>query len=76
MLFGATSLAALGLAGCATTPQPLVVSQPVISPEILSMYGAMPLEQFPIPAARIDLIDPTSTWLGLYERQPRLPWPS
>ncbi|MEO5898890.1 MAG: glycosyltransferase family A protein [Ilumatobacteraceae bacterium] len=27
-------------------------------------------------AARIDLIDPTSTWSGLYERHPRLPWPS
>jgi lipoprotein-anchoring transpeptidase ErfK/SrfK len=59
MMLGASSLAALTLAGCATAPQPRIVDEtPQISPEILSMYGALPLERFPIPAARIDLIDP------------------
>lgn len=57
-LLGATSLAALALAGCATTPTRVAVDEPAaISPQILSMYAAMPLERFPIPAARIDLLD-------------------
>ena len=56
-LLGATSLAGLGLAGCATLPDPSA-AEPPIGAEALSMYAAMPNEVFPIPAARIDLLDP------------------
>ena len=59
MMFGAASLTTLALAGCATTPSRIIVDQPApISPEVLSMYAPMPDERFPIPAARIDLINP------------------
>ena len=60
MLLGASSLAALALAGCATTdaPRALAETRPVIPPDVLSMYGPLPDERFPIPAALIDLVDP------------------
>lgn len=60
MLIGAASLAGLALAGCTTTgasiPEP--AAEPPIPTKYLRMYAAMPAEKFPIPAARIDLIDP------------------
>ena len=60
-MLGATSLAGLTLAGCATTapvPKPKLQVTPAIPTEYLAMYGALPSERFPIPAAQIDLIDP------------------
>ena len=60
MMLGATSLAALALAGCTTTKPtiPVAPPAPAIPPEYLAMYAAIPDERFPIPAARIDLVDP------------------
>ncbi len=58
-MLGASSLAALTLAGCATTASPPVVVQPPAIPaDILAMYAPLPDERFPIPAARIDLVEP------------------
>jgi len=59
-MLGVSSLAALSLAGCATTrpPAPVTPPAPAVPPHILSMYAALPEERFPIPAARIDLVDP------------------
>ncbi len=59
-LLGMTSIAALTMAGCASTGQTRRVAeaQPRVPPEVLSMYGALPYEQFPIPAARPELMDP------------------
>ena len=60
VMLGVSSLAALSLAGCATTtpPAPVTPPTPAVPPHILSMYAALPEERFPIPAARIDLDDP------------------
>lgn len=52
----ATLSASAALAGCASVPAPQVVEPPP-SPEALG-YGPLPDERFPIPAARVDLIDP------------------
>ncbi|MFA6031280.1 MAG: L,D-transpeptidase [Myxococcota bacterium] len=59
-LFGATALSAAAAAGCTTTP-PLAFAtdrRPAPMPDVATMYAAIPDEQFPVPAARIDLIDP------------------
>jgi lipoprotein-anchoring transpeptidase ErfK/SrfK len=53
----ATLSASAALAGCASVPTPQVVEPPPPSPEALG-YGPLPEERFPIPAARVDLIDP------------------
>ena len=61
MLLGAASLAALTLAGCATsTPPRQIVAYvpPPIPADVLAMYGPLPFERFPIPAAQIELVDP------------------
>ncbi len=55
-LLGATSLGALTVAGCATTPVDLHTAGP--SQDALRMYAALPDERFPIPAMRIDRLDP------------------
>lgn len=59
-LVGGTILAALTLSGCATTARQRVVPEGHydVPPDILAMYGAMPNERFPIPAARVELMDP------------------
>jgi lipoprotein-anchoring transpeptidase ErfK/SrfK len=59
-MLGGSSLAALALAGCATTgsPQTVATTTRAIPPDVLAMYAALPAEQFPIPAARIDLVEP------------------
>lgn len=58
LLTGATSLAALSLAGCATNgATTLEAETPRVPDDVLSMYAARPSERFPIPAARIDLVD-------------------
>lgn len=53
----ATLSASAALAGCASVPAPPVEEPPAPSPEALG-YGPLPNERFPIPAARVDLIDP------------------
>ena len=60
-----SSLAAVTLAGCATTattppPSPALsaASTPARPDPTLLGYGPLPNERFPIPAARTDLIDP------------------
>lgn len=58
-LLGSASVSALALAGCATTQPPdRLPTRAAVPPEVLGMYGALPDERFPIPAARIDLVDP------------------
>lgn len=59
-MLGATSLSSLVLAGCATTDGPgaAQAARPVVPAQIREMYGPLPDEEFPIPAARIDLLDP------------------
>ncbi|MET3899536.1 lipoprotein-anchoring transpeptidase ErfK/SrfK [Devosia sp. UYZn731] len=62
-VLGASSLASLALAGCATsTPHPVDLP-PQIPANVREMYAALPLERFPIPSAQIALVDP------LYWRQ-------
>ncbi len=62
LLGGAASLAALSLAGCATSGPSSVASETTrIPPDILAMYAAVPDEPFPIAAARIDLV-PREYW--------------
>lgn len=69
LLAGGASLAALALAGCTTTtpaPRPTVPAGPMtyeVTPEVLAMYGPLPDEDFPIPAARVELLNP------IYRRQ-------
>ena len=59
LLGGAASLAALALAGCATSGPSTVAEETTrIPPDVLAMYAALPNEQFPLPAARIDLVPP------------------
>lgn len=60
MMLGATSLAAVALAGCATTTSsvPVVPPAPAVPPDVLAMYAAMPNERFAIPAVDIHILDP------------------
>tara|TARA_R110002020_G_scaffold25054_8_gene81510 strand:- start:425 stop:1111 length:687 start_codon:yes stop_codon:yes gene_type:complete len=61
LLAGAASLASLALAGCATTtsrPSPAMPAPVVVPPDVLAMYGPLPDEQFPVPAAPIGQLDP------------------
>jgi lipoprotein-anchoring transpeptidase ErfK/SrfK len=58
-LTGAAGLAALSLAGCASGGTRRIENEaPRVPDDVLAMYAAMPYERFPIPAARIDLIEP------------------
>ncbi|RYE74391.1 MAG: L,D-transpeptidase [Myxococcales bacterium] len=59
LLGGAASLATLALAGCATSgPSTTAEETTRIPPDVLAMYAARPDEQFPLPAARIDVVPP------------------
>ncbi len=59
LLGGAASLAALTLAGCATSGPSTVDSETTrVPPDVLGMYAAQPFERFPLAAARIDLVPP------------------
>lgn len=58
LLAGGASLAALSLAGCATNGASLKTETPRIPDDVLSMYAALPNERFPVPAARVDLMEP------------------
>lgn len=65
-LAGLASFGALALAGCTTsapthpvltaTPKPMTPAD--VPPEVLAMYGPLPDEEFPVPAAPIYLLDP------------------
>ena len=61
-LAGGTALAALTLAGCASSsPRQRARAddgRPRVPDDVLAMYAAMPEEKFPIPAARVDLLAP------------------
>jgi len=62
LLGGAASLATLALAGCATSgPSTIAEETTRIPPDVLAMYAARPDEQFPLPAARIDVV-PSQYW--------------
>lgn len=54
--------AALALAGCTTTGRKTAVAEapakPAIPADILAMYGPLPDEEFSVPAAQIELVDP------------------
>ncbi|MBU1307455.1 MAG: L,D-transpeptidase [Alphaproteobacteria bacterium] len=61
LLAGAASLSALALAGCATSSPRVTTTMPapvVVPPDVLAMYGPLPDEQFPVPAAPIAQLDP------------------
>jgi lipoprotein-anchoring transpeptidase ErfK/SrfK len=51
-ILGATSLAALALAGCATTGGGMSREEAVLA------YGALPNERFPVPAVNLSKVDP------------------
>lgn len=57
-LAGSASLATLALAGCASTASRPAAQPDLPSAEALRLYGPLPDERFPIPAARIDRLDP------------------
>ncbi|HZY67551.1 MAG TPA: L,D-transpeptidase [Devosia sp.] len=56
---GGASLAALTLAGCATSRRLEVPEAPQFSEYYLQMYGPIPNERFPIPAIDLTKLDPT-----------------
>jgi len=60
-LAGAASLSTLFLAGCAsssgTSRRLTATATPVVPDDIRMMYGALPNERFPLPAARIELVE-------------------
>jgi lipoprotein-anchoring transpeptidase ErfK/SrfK len=58
LLSGSASLATLALAGCAVSGQRLEAETQRIPADVLATYTALPNEQFPVPAARIDLVEP------------------
>lgn len=64
VLAGLASLGALALAGCSTTGSArsaVATAEPagrIVPPDVLAMYGPLPDEDFPIPAAPIHLLDP------------------
>lgn len=59
-MIGAASLAGLALAGCSTTGNTRTIApEPVTPPpEVLSMYGPLPNEKFPIRAVNLSLVEP------------------
>ena len=58
VLAGGASLAALSLAGCATSRRFERIDQPQFSDYYLQMYGPLPNEQFPVPAIDLKKLDP------------------
>lgn len=58
-MFGGTALAALALSGCATNSQSRRLTDPAdrVPADIRAMYAALPYERFPVPAARVELMD-------------------
>ena len=57
-LAGGASLAALSLAGCATSRRFDRIDLPQFSDYYLQMYGPLPNEQFPVPAIDLKKLDP------------------
>ena len=58
-LAGGASLAALTLAGCATSRRLVIEDQPQFSEYYLQMYGPLPNERFPVPAVDLTKLDPS-----------------
>lgn len=60
LLAGGTSLAALLLAGCASTGNSRIAADAPgqVPADVALMYGARPEERFPLRAARMELVDP------------------
>jgi lipoprotein-anchoring transpeptidase ErfK/SrfK len=58
-LAGGASLAALTLAGCATSRRLEVIDRPQFSDYYLQMYGPLPNERFPVPAIDLNKLDPS-----------------
>ena len=59
-LLGAAGLAGLGLSACTTTGDGQTLASEGsghVPAEVRAMYGPIPDERFPIPAARIELVD-------------------
>ena len=68
-MLGGTALAALALSGCATnssTRRVVTERTDRVPPDIRAMYAALPNERFPVPAARVELMDPRS-WRQLVD---------
>ncbi|MEO7222974.1 MAG: L,D-transpeptidase, partial [Devosia sp.] len=57
-LAGGASLAALTLAGCATSRRLEVIDRPQFSEYYLQMYGPIPGERFRVPAIDLSKLDP------------------
>lgn len=61
LLAGGASLAALFVSGCSTSGTSLFGANEVetdkVPADVRAMYAAQPGERFPLPAARIDLVD-------------------
>ena len=57
-LAGGASLAALTLAGCATSRRLTIEDQPQFSEYYLQMYGPLPNEPYPVPAIDLTKLDP------------------
>jgi lipoprotein-anchoring transpeptidase ErfK/SrfK len=57
-LAGGASLAALTLAGCATSRRLELTERPQYSDYYLAMYGPLPNERFPVPAVDLNKLDP------------------
>ena len=64
MLAGLAGLGALALAGCTATGATRRIATPAepvrraVPPDVLAMYGPRPDEDFPVPAAPVQLLDP------------------
>ena len=60
VLWGGASLGALALAGCSTMPDMMAAAPaPTFDPAYVSMYAALPLEKFPVPAVDLTRMKPT-----------------
>ena len=57
-LVGASACATVALAGCTTAPLEITTpAAPAVDLSFVTMYGAMPEEQFPIPAVDLSKVD-------------------
>jgi lipoprotein-anchoring transpeptidase ErfK/SrfK len=57
-LRGAGGLAVMALSACMPKTPPAPTVMPAPKPSLVAGYGPLPDEQFPVPAARMDLVDP------------------
>ena len=60
VLWGGASLGAMALAGCSTMPDMMAAAPaPTFDPAYVSMYAALPLEKFPVPAVDLTRLKPS-----------------